>query len=93
MQVDSRHPTCNFMLEVEKDQAECLKRLGVEEEAAGSSKGYDHSQTLKLETTPSSPAERELCGSMEPEAKIVCIKVHFVHDSKLRCVISDDATV
>ncbi|KAF3698586.1 Vasoactive intestinal polypeptide receptor 2 [Channa argus] len=32
MDVDSRHPTCNFMLEVEKDQAECLKVLREEEE-------------------------------------------------------------
>uniref|UniRef100_A0A3Q1GSY7 Vasoactive intestinal peptide receptor 2 n=2 Tax=Acanthochromis polyacanthus TaxID=80966 RepID=A0A3Q1GSY7_9TELE len=32
-----RHPTCNFLLEVEKDQAECVRRLK-EEEAAGRQK-------------------------------------------------------
>lgn len=55
LQVDSRHPTCNFMLEVEKDQAECLKRLRTEEEekATGSHKGHDPSQTWQF--TPPSP--------------------------------------
>uniref|UniRef100_UPI0037E79BC5 vasoactive intestinal polypeptide receptor 2-like n=1 Tax=Semicossyphus pulcher TaxID=241346 RepID=UPI0037E79BC5 len=36
--VYGRHPTCNFMLEVERDQAECLQRLR-EEEAGRGSKG------------------------------------------------------
>ncbi|XP_068604638.1 vasoactive intestinal polypeptide receptor 2 [Brachionichthys hirsutus] len=36
--VDGRHPTCNFLLEVEKDRAECLRRLS-EEEVAGSREG------------------------------------------------------
>ncbi|XP_075900593.1 vasoactive intestinal polypeptide receptor 2 [Nelusetta ayraudi] len=31
--VDGRHPTCNFMLEVERDKTECLRRLREEEEA------------------------------------------------------------
>ncbi|XP_061587040.1 vasoactive intestinal polypeptide receptor 2-like [Cololabis saira] len=35
--VHSQHPTCNFLREVEKDQAECVKRLR-EEEAAGRNK-------------------------------------------------------
>lgn len=37
-QVDGRHPTCNFMLEVERDETECLRRLQ-EEEGADLSKG------------------------------------------------------
>lgn len=37
LMVDGRHPTCNFLLEVERDQAECLKRLR-EEEAVDSHK-------------------------------------------------------
>lgn len=50
-QVDSRHPTCNFMLEVEKDQAECLRRLREEEEkATGSHKGHDLSHASLLTT-------------------------------------------
>ncbi|KAG7523961.1 vasoactive intestinal polypeptide receptor 2 [Solea senegalensis] len=38
LMVDSRHPTCNFMLEVERDQTECVRRLSEdeEEEARGS---------------------------------------------------------
>ncbi|XP_041659574.1 vasoactive intestinal polypeptide receptor 2-like [Cheilinus undulatus] len=35
-QVGGRHPTCNFLLEVERDKAECLRRLREEEEASGS---------------------------------------------------------
>ncbi|XP_034411683.1 vasoactive intestinal polypeptide receptor 2-like isoform X2 [Cyclopterus lumpus] len=35
--VDGRHPTCNFLLEVERDQEECVRRLR-EEDAAGSHK-------------------------------------------------------
>ncbi|XP_008291439.1 vasoactive intestinal polypeptide receptor 2 [Stegastes partitus] len=35
--VSCRHPSCNFLLEVERDQAECVARL-TEEEAAGSRK-------------------------------------------------------
>ncbi|XP_034744451.1 vasoactive intestinal polypeptide receptor 2 [Etheostoma cragini] len=37
LMVDGRHPTCNFLLEVERDQAECLRRLR-EEDAAGNYK-------------------------------------------------------
>ncbi|KAF1383226.1 hypothetical protein PFLUV_G00129510 [Perca fluviatilis] len=37
LMVVGRHPTCNFLLEVERDQAECLRRLR-EEDAAGSHK-------------------------------------------------------
>ncbi|KAM9350121.1 vasoactive intestinal polypeptide receptor 2 [Symphorus nematophorus] len=37
LMVDGRHPTCNFLLEVERDHAECLRRLR-EEEAASSHK-------------------------------------------------------
>ncbi|XP_077955802.1 vasoactive intestinal polypeptide receptor 2 [Gasterosteus aculeatus] len=29
--VDGRHPTCNFLLEVERDQAECVRRLRAED--------------------------------------------------------------
>ncbi|CAI5640543.1 vasoactive intestinal polypeptide receptor 2 [Oreochromis aureus] len=36
--VDGRHPTCNFLLEVERDQAECIKKLR-EKEANSSYKG------------------------------------------------------
>ncbi|XP_061776743.1 vasoactive intestinal polypeptide receptor 2 isoform X7 [Nerophis ophidion] len=32
MAVDGRHPTCNFLLEVEKDHDECLKRLKDQEQ-------------------------------------------------------------
>ncbi|XP_072771323.1 vasoactive intestinal polypeptide receptor 2 isoform X3 [Nerophis lumbriciformis] len=32
LMVDGRHPTCNFLLEVEKDHAECLKRLKDQEQ-------------------------------------------------------------
>ncbi|CAM9158800.1 unnamed protein product, partial [Lampetra planeri] len=32
---DSRHPTCNFLLEVEKDHTECLRRLKEDEESSG----------------------------------------------------------
>ncbi|XP_034078536.1 vasoactive intestinal polypeptide receptor 2-like [Gymnodraco acuticeps] len=38
LMVDGRHPTCNFLLEVERDEAECERRLR-EEEAAGKHKG------------------------------------------------------
>nr|XP_057944805.1 vasoactive intestinal polypeptide receptor 2 isoform X2 [Doryrhamphus excisus] len=31
LMADGRHPTCNFLLEVEEDHAECLKRLKDEE--------------------------------------------------------------
>ncbi|KAI9524253.1 hypothetical protein NQZ68_019714 [Dissostichus eleginoides] len=36
-EVDGRHPTCNFLLEVERDEDECERRL--REEAAGKHKG------------------------------------------------------
>ncbi|KAM9718988.1 vasoactive intestinal polypeptide receptor 2-like [Menidia menidia] len=38
LMVCGRHPTCNFLLEVEREQAECVKRLR-EEAAEGRSKG------------------------------------------------------
>lgn len=41
LQVDGRHPTCNFLLEVERDETECLRRLR-EEEEADLSKGQSH---------------------------------------------------
>uniref|UniRef100_A0A3Q3IQD3 Vasoactive intestinal peptide receptor 2 n=1 Tax=Monopterus albus TaxID=43700 RepID=A0A3Q3IQD3_MONAL len=40
-QIDSRHPTCNFILEVERNQVECLKRLR-EEEALGCKGAWDN---------------------------------------------------
>lgn len=43
---DGRHPNCNFLLEVEKERAECLKTLREEEEAS-SLKGHHHSNQLK----------------------------------------------
>ncbi|MED6270484.1 hypothetical protein CHARACLAT_010888 [Characodon lateralis] len=36
-EVVARHPTCNFLLEVEKDQLDCVRRLK-EEEAASNTK-------------------------------------------------------
>lgn len=51
LQVDSQHPTCNFLLEVEREQAECVKRLR-EEEAAGRNKGSHLSQTTHRVTVP-----------------------------------------
>lgn len=33
-QATGRHPTCNFLLEVEKDHAECMKRLEDQERRA-----------------------------------------------------------
>ncbi|XP_078478467.1 LOW QUALITY PROTEIN: vasoactive intestinal polypeptide receptor 2-like [Lampetra planeri] len=35
LRADSRHPTCNFLLEVEKDHTECLRRLKEDEESSG----------------------------------------------------------
>ncbi|XP_077411655.1 vasoactive intestinal polypeptide receptor 2-like isoform X2 [Vanacampus margaritifer] len=34
LMVSGRHPTCNFLLEVEKDRAECVKRLAKQERRA-----------------------------------------------------------
>ncbi|XP_034039662.1 vasoactive intestinal polypeptide receptor 2 [Thalassophryne amazonica] len=36
--VSARHPNCNFLLEVQRDQAECFKRLKEEEEEASKRK-------------------------------------------------------
>jgi hypothetical protein len=36
--VSGRHPTCNFLLELEKDQEECLVKLR-EQESSNASKG------------------------------------------------------
>eukprot|EP00066_Takifugu_rubripes_P026226 XP_011615492.1 PREDICTED: vasoactive intestinal polypeptide receptor 2-like [Takifugu rubripes] len=35
---EGRHPNCNFLLEVERDHAECLRRLREEKEATSSRK-------------------------------------------------------
>lgn len=37
---EGRHPNCNFLLEVERDHAECLGRLREEKEATSSRKGH-----------------------------------------------------
>lgn len=55
---DGRHPNCNFLLEVERDRAECVRTLREEEEAVSSLNGQ-----LK-------PAGK-LCGALYPLQSLV----------------------
>lgn len=49
LQVEGRHPTCNFLLEVERDQAECQRRLSEEEQqAVRNNKGHHNSHKLNF---------------------------------------------